>query len=128
MRWKLIAALTFAAAWSIGAADAQQAPAAPASAFAPIPTPTLTPDMLKVPTVAPETTKPELKSPTALQRNKPLHKDIGSYDLQFKAGQRGLEPTGRTGLDSGEMSNAASIEGEKQRRGFLGLKLSTPTN
>lgn len=123
-----IAALALAAFWSIGAAFAQQAPAAPSSAFAPIPTPTLTPDMLKAPTVQPDATKPELKSPTALKRNKPLHTDVVGYDLQFKAGPRGLEPTGRTGLDSGEMSNAASIEGEKQRRGFLGFKLSTPTN
>ncbi len=118
--------------WPINAAQAQQ----PASPFAPVATPTLGPDALKIPLTPPHTDvnrfKPDGSAKAGTEWAIPKTIDLGSSKLDFDAKHTFEVTKPGVGVDSGELSNLSRVApGRRQEPAlpdYFGLKLRIPTN
>jgi len=115
----------------LDAACAQQQATPPAKA-APVKTPKLDAEALKIPDSIHDTQAKPIDKPrkTLPPPSLPNKFDLGAYDLEFKASHaRDVNP--RTGFDSGEKANLSnSTAGRKTDPAlpnYFGLKLSAPT-
>ncbi len=135
MRLRLLYASVIITIWAVasaGGASAQNA--SKSSTFAPVPTPTLDPDVLKIPDSVRESEatkfKPSNNDKALPPPSAPNKVDLGTYDLEFKAGQTS-DVNPRTGFDSGEKSNLSNsslgTKSDSVLPDYFGLKLSRPT-
>jgi hypothetical protein len=124
----LVALLVLSGTAGLGYA---QQTATPPTKAAPVKTPKLDAEALKIPdsiydTQAKAIDKPRKTPPPPSQPNK---FDLGTYDLEFRA-KHSTDVNPRTGFDSGEKSNLSnSSVGRKSDPAlpnYFGLKLSAP--
>lgn len=135
MRWTLATVVALAGLWPVGKVQAQTAPNAPTSQFAPVKTPTLDPELLKPPKATPDDSAVKFNTGKTDKATSgftlPNRVGLGQYDLQFKAGRTG-DVNPRTGYDSGETSNLSTVRpGRKSDSAlpdYFGLKLTAPAD
>lgn len=116
-----------------GTAGLGYAQQAPAPAPAPVKTPKLDAEALKIPDNIHDTGAKKLtvgKTHKALPPpSLPNKFDLGTYDLEFKAGQTS-DVNPRTGFDSGEKANLSNTtpgrKSDPALPNYFGLKLSAP--
>lgn len=116
--------------------DVAHAQTTPPSAFAPVPTPLIDPDMLKPPQ-APlradvDKFKTDKSSKAATGWSAPKVMDLGTYQLHLDANHTSAVTAPRFDMDSGESANLAKVApGRRQEPvlpNYFGFKLSAPTN
>lgn len=118
-----------------GVAQAQQ-PGATTTQFAPVATPTIDPDWLKVPNAAAGTDAYKFKldktGPAAQPPAIPKGFDLGNYQFNFDTRHTRDVVAPGMATDSGEKSNLSKVApGPKQNSvlpNYFGLKLSVPTH
>lgn len=110
--------------------------ATPPSAFAPVPTPLIDPDMLKPPQaplrVDVDKFKTDKSSKAATGWSAPKVMDLGTYQLRLDANHTSAVTAPRFDMDSGESANLSKVAPGKRQESVLpnyfGFKLSAPTN
>ena len=115
------------------AACAQQQPATPPAKAAPVKTPKLDAEALRIPDSIHDTQAKAIGKPrkTLPPPSLPNKFDLGAYDLEFRAKQS-TDVNPRTGFDSGEKSNLSNSSvgrtSDPALPNYFGLKLSAPTD
>ena len=116
--------------------NSAQAQSAPPSAFAPVPTPLIDPDLLKPPQAPLHVDVDKFKSDRSAKAvpawSIPKGIDLGTYQLQFDANHTSAVRASRIDMDSGEAANLSKIAPGKRQESalpnYFGFKLSAPTH
>jgi hypothetical protein len=118
------------------APNSAQAQAALPSAFAPVATPLIDPDLLKPPQAPPRVDADKFNADRSAKGvsawSSPRGIDLGTYQLQFDANHTSAVRAPRIDMDSGESANLSKIAPGKRQESalpnYFGFKLSAPTH